>query len=1192
MGSGPGGAEALSGPPAADIFAPMADEVLRAALVKRHLRATAASDGQHRSRMEAGDTAQSRGRYPGSPCSAWGTIGASGAALLGAAVATLVFMDDAGSAQVGVPRRLEEEASSAPGSAVIMANGETSIGFGLVSGRCTRAYGPFDVQLGQQGDAARTLGLWSSRTQHVACFDGPGSSGARSMEFVASVEPGLTDKEKKGQFGFGEGIGVSLRPNIETSAVWPLAADVESLGLDLAADQAFRTLALRTTKAGKLVDDMPLIFFRPRIKRWPIDVQFMNPAMGSCVPMQSASVGRFVCRATGDTIGKLAPMVILCGFCAETTSVGRTVLVQEHEPSGTRSVGKDATSSASAPWMGWTALVPEMGEAREWSVAVQEASSSVSSSPQKATSRRLASAAMEVASFEIVLIAGSTAVPWMVSPFERAFVKAAGLGIVLVAVMAAAATAAALLAVALGFPAPALAAQPALQAAVTALQFLALTGLRKHAPQYLNNLCRPLAWLMPADPSYATFYPLACLVIVLVVHGLVVLRYLVKNGSGSAASLPHGLLFGAWELRALSWIALPLAAASWTLVAQGTAWLGEDAASSNSFLGRALNVSGGSFLLLGLLGAAGLVSTRLITLFGDGRVLQVSLPDDGGLIFVDRVCDQLRTMPISPGQSRLFGRWPASPSWCFSVPVTKIHELEYRGTLAREQVYGSYRAVWSAGPWAPPLGSSATMADTAAPGFNPGSLLSARDSRLTHSNSKVLNRGSSRGLLGRANSKGFGRAVSLLSNVTTVEELAAWRQETASAVVKAHPVIATTSFPYRCHQSYSVAGVVGLPWVDAAVPATALRTIQSILGDFQLGSHVGQLSGPLTSGRLGACFEWGTHWPWWWVMDILGKVCLGAYVASLPHTMHIHSVWGLVLHAGMGVVILALAVAAIFCGPYGHLVDNLALASALAGMSATIASCQFFAHEQVFAISTYVVTALVLFIAVPAIIAITAAVLVVCFALRFSRKSLHDEVLPRVVRQWTRSTSDRTKAKKGEYMSVWCQDECLNPILDDPADMHRPTTALMFPRSATLKASQVPVELPVQLEVDVVHLQVMLPALPTGPRLEAAEESRQARFPLPADLLFTPPSMENVEWKTQLPIAALLSDRQGRLVYASSELNRGSEWEEVVKDYFGSQNKLLAMAAVKSIQEQQPVRARPGEDRGVLCIIEVLGELP
>jgi len=1060
------------------------------------------------------------------------------------------------------PRQaLDEKMSVDMRSAIFMSSDSSEIALGIAKGRCYRARGPFARLPMGEAAAEGSLRFWSSAEEHLVCFPFYGSSS--DVHFVAT----LRDNGKaidEGEFGFGLGVQVSLRPDIETNAVWPLQASVESLGLELNKDQAFRTLALRATKADGEVDDVPLVIARPREQSAPIDVQAVNQSLASCMLEPVAGASRFICIGRPEALGKEVQIIAFCGLCGGQAS--------EWELSVAQNSGSEALASTfSAPWAGWVATVPQDGGHQQWTATLRRRSRSLTShagaEEQRSegvlrhfTSRRLGgtptkSIANEVLeavedadahTFEVIFVAGDAQLPSSDAFVGSDFVRTAGLGLqtvivfTLIAVVGASSVAVKFL------PGPVFAGLPSASAALGALQFLILLGSSEVAPPQLRSLQKPFAWLAPTEPGSAVSFALMVFLAVATLHGFAVLRHLAKNGKSSGEFLPHGLLFGAWELRVLSLVALPLAAAGSKLATRG--YSGITAAQAATDEGGPVSSEGGiseiilgSVLLTGLLAVSIGIWSRVASLLTEERVVAVELPDHEGTIFVDRVCDQLRGMPVAPGHSPLFGSWSASPGWCCAPPVASIREVEHQGQPSFGIGVGSWRTIWPDGPWGAHKPTNKTPDEVAAAeGFN--------------RSGSSLGYGRSTSTL----SKGFSRGGSMAS---LPDEGAALYESGLSPVVASHSVTAQVRFAYKSSEKGPIAGVVGLPWLDAAVPAKSLRILQFIYkeDDIKLCAHVGQLSGPLTSGRLSACFEWYDRCPYRWPADCLLKLFLGVYAGALPFIASSFDSSGWIIHAAVIFCTLALTLAVPFIRPHVHALDNLALSSALASAAVGTACGQYFALDQTPVGTSALVGALVVLATIPVGLFAASSIFVALFARRLWSQE-QQAATEGTVKKWGSSANE-------------AYDRILaTAIVTTPAEKHGLN-------------QQLRVDLPVSTLAMPVHMQIKLPSAPSGPRALPAD----GRFPalsLPADLLLVPAGPATYEPKTERPCGALLTTGGVRLLYEKSSYNDGLTWQESVHQFFGQQHRELAQAAIRAIQERG---SRHGND--TLVSIEVVDSM-
>jgi len=1039
-------------------------------------------------------------------------------------------------------------------SAILLSDKSSEVALGIVKGRCYRARGPLTRLPRGEAAAEGSLQFWSSAKEHVVCFPSSGSSS--DVHFVATLrDHGQAIDE--GEFGFGLGVEVGLRPDIETSAVWPLQASVESLGLELKKDQAFHTLALKAKRADGEVDDMPLVIARPREQSAPMDVQAINQSLASCVLEPVAGASRFICVGRPEALGREVQFLALCGSCAGQAS--------DWELSIGPTVGSEGVvaSTSSAPWAGWVAKVPQDGGRQTWTATLWRRSRRLTSDAGaedhrgEGTLRRLTShshaiAAKEVLdtfeeadrTFEIIFVAGDAQVPSSDTFADSDFVRTAGLGLQTVVVLMLIAVVGASFVAVKFLPGPVLAGLPSASTALGALQFLVLLGSSEVAPPQLRVLQEPLAWLVPTEPGTAVSFGLIVLIAVAILHGLAVLQHLAKNGKSSGEFLPHGLLFGAWELRALSLVALPLAAAGSELATRGYSRMTAAPAASDEG-GQVSSEGGISELILGGVLLTGILAvsigtwSRVASLLAEERVVAVELPDHEGTIFVDRVCDQLRAMPVAPGHSPLFGTWSASSGWCCAPAVAAIREVEHTGQPPFGIGVGSWRTTWPQGPWGTHKPTGKTPDEVAAAeGFG--------------RSGSSLSYGRSTSML----SKGFSRAGSMAS----VDEAAAQYERGLSPVVASHSVTAQVRFAYKSSEKGPIAGVVGLPWLDAALPANTLRILQFIYreDDIKLCAHVGQLSGPLTSGRLSACFDWHDRCPYRWPGDLFMKLSLGVYAGALPFIASTLHSSGSIIHATIILGTLLFALAAPIIRPHVHALDNLALSSALASVAVGAACGQYFLDQTLVGTRALVGT-LVVLAAIPVGLSAASCILVALFARRLWKQE-RPASTEDAVKEWGSSANeayDRTFA----------------------------TAIVTMPAETYGLSQELKVELPVSTLVVPVHIQIKVQSAPSVLRALPADR-RHPALSLPADLLLVPAGPATYEPKAEHPCVALLTPGGVKLLYANSVYNGDLTWQEAVHEFFGQQHRELAQAAIRAIQEHG---SRHGD--GALVTIEIVGSV-
>mmetsp|Transcript_20541 Transcript_20541/g.66535 ORF Transcript_20541/g.66535 Transcript_20541/m.66535 type:complete len:721 (-) Transcript_20541:247-2409(-) len=659
-------------------------------------------------------------------------------------------------------------------------------------------------------------------------------------------------------------------------------------------------------------------------------------------------------------------------------------------------------------------------------------------------------------------------------------------------------------------------------------------GSVEKAPVQLDVLQEPLAFLAPSDPMKCLLCVAVGCVAVTLAHGWSVLQHLAKNSKG--VYMPHSLKFGSWELRALPFVALPAAAASTTLVRRGLisyfCVVGELAGDEADLPNPLLDLAIGMVVLIGLLGTAIGVWIQVHGMFVDDLVLSVQLPGGEGTIFVDRISDELRAMPVGAGASAVFGGWTTTPGWCIGPALSSIFELEYQGLPERGHDHGSWEAVWPEGPWEPSRGakrqsSTDSLEGAMRPSYSAGRLsMSNSGSRLSSSGSRLQ--------------EGMNRTSSVGS--TAGDEAGGKFRDGLGPVAGNHKITAQIRFPYKCSNQLVIAGVSCMPWIDVAFPGTSLRLLWASdpEGEFKFSVHVGQLSGPLTSGRLGACFEWGDRCPYRWPLDILAKVLLGLYIGAWPYLADDNSMWGFALHVLAVICPLVFAILVLKYRPHSTLLDNLSLAAACAAVSLTTASAQYYYKGGHPAATIGLTVTLMVLTAVPLFVLAAASALVASFALRFSRQDMQ-KALVTTIPKWGRD-KDSNRERKATNVKVL-------PIKDGKVAM------------------ALPLELPASTSSIPMHVEIKLPAAPAGVKATLVQGEKTI-MPIPADLLLLPPDHRTYEMKTQRPVGAVMTQQGGVLLYPAPEHNGGQHWREAVRAFLGPKSPEVLKEAIAAIQEQ------------------------
>lgn len=959
-----------------------------------------------------------------------------------------------------------------------------SVQLEVVDGHCGRVNGPLLEAVpgpSHGSKAEQSLGLWRHDTQHLLCFV---HNAGTNVHFVVNK----LGNGKDGEFGFGPGIGVSLRPNIETRALWPLQAGVESLGLPVETQRGFLTLALRVTFAGDIISDLPIVV--ARLRNPLVDVQILDRRQGTCFPDRNNG-DRFLCRANKKYAG--ASPVVLLLFC-------EGCLGQEMESwslSLARLRGPEANEANTLPWLSWSAEVPEEGSV-QWIVKL-----------------RLGS---EVRHFEVALIQGDGDVFWSSneSSYERLFMFVMGLKLIAI-------IACLLLLLGLGlsarsFPAPVAAAMPSLLASLLALQFMVLMNSGEAETDLFSRSLQPFTWLAPTVST--------CMLIaasVLTLHFFAVVRFLVENGEGSAAFLPHGLFFGAWELRLLPFIVMPLAA-------------GSSAAVAGALAGEAAPVQGvlHSALLIGIASLGITTWQKIQSFLHEERVICMRLAATERFIFMDRVCDQLRAMPFVLGHSGLLGTWSASPGWHYSPAAASILEVEHSG--GPEELHDRGGA-WHAGPWS---------------------------TRQRH--------------------------------VDTNQRSASRRLE-STAVMEHHPVHVTAKFAYAASKSSDhIAGIVAVPWLDVAIPASELLLLEAwLVGGANLSVQACQLSGPLTSGRFAACFDWSDRHSWRWSADFLLRVVLGVYAGLSSGKAHdgtwLESWHAEILLAGL---LVAVAFAVLYVQPHTHAVDNIILSASLA--SAALAMCpsglaEHAEHNGFEHIKSSSLWIIILLASLPLFATLTCCLMVVLNALHWKGQGLHAMVLPKVVPGWAESLQHNGQLMKGAYSGLLGGDsthdfQAADSVTQSNHDVDAVLLGDMFVDEALRSLT-----LPAKLRSKVAHTILTRGGINASVLAGTSDVSRRPRIAMPRVLLF-PDGTSRMNERSVLPFASLLSDDDGLLLYQDKELNGGIHWKQALGSFFHADNDSAVLREAERVLVAHLEQGSHGAaSERALAIIEVISDV-
>merc|ERR1740121_2037923 len=219
------------------------------------------------------------------------------------------------------------------------------------------------------------------------------------------------------------------------------------------------------------------------------------------------------------------------------------------------------------------------------------------------------------------------------------------------------------------------------------------------------------------------------------------------------------------------------------------------------------------------------------------------------------------------------------------------------------------------------------------------------------------------------------------------------------------------------------------------------------------------------------------------------------------------------------------------------------------------------------------------------LILMLASLLTMSFALRLSAQDLHRTLLPKVVNHWGKISSSaikRNTSRDGMYTGLLWEGDCA----EDPS---HPVDCVLTPDGPDASKTRIPHLLcPGELKMETHHLQI--DSQPTPARVEAKlAKTQRPTIPLPARLLFEAPDLENMSVKKEAPIAALVTEQKGLLLYRDQRYNNGLSPHEAVEDFFKQHNYLrdktaIAEAAFRAVMKQA---LREGQTEEILTVIEV-----
>lgn len=1025
----------------------------------------------------------------------------------------------------------------------------------LHEGSCILSVGPFQDSPTLGNSAAEAMGALSSTSPQYLCYK-LDTAEENEAEFHFIARQTRLD-QPRGKFGFGTGVEVDLVPNVRSGAPWPLEEGIRSLGIKLRPEEGFRVLSFRMRTNGSTLE-LPVVITRIR-NSWPVDVYLTNKSAGSCRSVDGTR--RFECYTqlpdenAKDEKRKSLQLVAFCGDCP-AYGVG---LVVEDAFTGSIVWSQKSSQQARIPWAGWDATIPEKGKAVWWKVKLVplEASSKESSSTVEV--RRRLDDTLVGAEFEIALVGGEAFASEFAAAERRVLVA---MGLVLLAlavacVLAIGLTLAATLCDTRASVGPLL---PAASASLFVVQLLVVVS-DVPGGESLATLCEPLKLVSPSTPGNWLRFGYRSLGATVFLHAIAILRYIWKHGKGSAQALPHGLAFGSWEIRMLGLLAFPLAYGSAGILfgpsPEVVSDLGLSLFSYAIFSGAGVVAI---VTLLGLLYSFLWTWSRVSELMSNERVVCTALPyagiaggTKGIAIYIDRVCDQLLTVPVSPSKSQvgveenpwtsgLLQTWLSSPSWCRARSIAVIREIEHRGSALSEEYQGlSGCSQWPAGPW--------TCTD---PTFT--------DPTLERKNSK--------------NNLQAQRSASVSSVDMLLTDRSFGASKGKSDIARAHQVSVSAMFAFEGPTDrQSVAGIVCAPWLDVVIPSRALRYIEALAGgnatkraqiydtaDLVLNVHPSQLSGPYTGGRLACCFDWGTCWPWRWPVEVAVKLALGIWAVlarwSTTYEEETPTGW---MHLMAPLATLLFCLLTMRWKPYVNVPDNAAirgaaLSAALAVTFCTLGGTVPFASELAVVIA--LLAAVPLLVVVCGFVAATGTLL--CSP---EAQGVDDTTfLKQVVSGWANFPNDFRNSNVAQKHQVEVQLS-----------------------SGRLRSA---ICLPGQTKPPIMHIQV-LPQRETDSANEAfsfCNDDGGTKVPLPPNLVFPAVQAEPmiVASLEVMPIAVLVAPGATVLIYEDDEMNDGTAWESAVSRFFRSNGDAIAKKA------QNLIRDHALSEPYALVVVEVL----
>lgn len=777
------------------------------------------------------------------------------------------------------------------------------------NGWCKMVKGPASEGIG-------SMSFWANQTDHLLCCrkDLEAELVLFAKSKFTSNANNIDPDEDRGEFGFGAGGEVSLRLDPYPGSSWErLEAGTTSRAIETTEEgMHVAMMGLHFSSDGK--PDMPMVVVGPppRGSKPPFDVLFYKEGLPGAQEMPDLfpdtmaacqldnADGRFMCRLP-EIVGV---KVHILAICNDFTISDMSFTVSEVQTRGEDKLDVKI-ASVSAQWVSWVSELPELTVRGENIAQTKHFRISVNSPSQG-----------QPIQTEVVLVEGNMQLPWVMDGRAPAFFGVIAQNLALATRGALGLYFVALGLQAAGFTVASLAPLPVLSSALVSVQFVAALGLPEDAPDRMRVLGKPLEILTSFQPVLLVLAATAALRV------LVVVLHTFQNGAGSADHLPHGLsgypFMGGWELRLVGLLALPfgLKAGNWIFQHE-----------SPSDLVYLFQIVVGIAAVAFLLGWPVWVLNQVRTWQREEVIVQVPLPGESGQQgWTDAVCDQLRSVPMNAFASAGCPHWCVSsgcfqrlfgtPAWTSQTTIAGIEDITHYVRGHGFSVWGrpgkTFEKTQDYGDDLNHAGAAEKKREEAAAGRQDAP---KKGMKLMRADTD-LNLGESE--LGAAGGSAVSKRVQAQLSPHFVPAMFA------------HPIRVTTKFVYMggCFSKALMAGIAGVPWLQAAVPMGLLPELERELEMIELRVCPGQLCGPKTCGRFRPLFDWCYRYPLYWPIDMAAKVVLGLYLALLEITGG--SPWWGLLHLGVAAVCVGSGYLVMRFRPFAGIVDNLALLGTLA----------------------------------------------------------------------------------------------------------------------------------------------------------------------------------------------------------------------------------------------------------------------